>query len=338
MYNSFFTYRNYSSLPEFTVGYRFGFNGKENDESNRQNYGLRNYLTHLGRFFAVDPLTKSFPWYSTYQFAGNKPIIAIDLEGAEEFIRTRYIDIAGNLYRTEIQVIGEVNFSDGKAFGIGATQIIHETEVRERTTGPNPIFTAQYMGTNVGNLVPPGSPTSPNAPGSSSFNLQENQAMSNFVPVGRDGNGALLFDKTTVFGAYRSILTTTVNSNGGSEVNERGEVISVNNGYLSSGVIRINWLGTPPSEPYLPTGFNVTPLALSARFSAADGSPLPIIIASSQNRNAISLDLNIFCLSHQGKSSARPTGSVMQLPDRNAAENGTGPQIRTRARTTSVTF
>jgi len=34
----------------------------------------------------VDPLTKSYPWYTPYQFAGNKPIIAIDLDGLEEYI------------------------------------------------------------------------------------------------------------------------------------------------------------------------------------------------------------------------------------------------------------
>ncbi|MFM7431818.1 MAG: hypothetical protein ACKO1F_18270 [Flammeovirgaceae bacterium] len=32
---------------------------------------------------SVDPLTKSYPWYTPYQFAGNKPIIAIDLDGLE---------------------------------------------------------------------------------------------------------------------------------------------------------------------------------------------------------------------------------------------------------------
>jgi hypothetical protein len=32
----------------------------------------------------VDPLTSAFPWYTPYQFAGNKPIKNIDLDGAEE--------------------------------------------------------------------------------------------------------------------------------------------------------------------------------------------------------------------------------------------------------------
>jgi hypothetical protein len=33
---------------------------------------------------SVDPLTKEYPWYTPYQFAGNKPIWAIDIDGLEE--------------------------------------------------------------------------------------------------------------------------------------------------------------------------------------------------------------------------------------------------------------
>lgn len=71
--------------------YRFGFNGKENDnevkgEGNHYDYGFRIYDPRIAKFLSVDPLAKSFPWYTPYQFAGNKPIIAIDLDGLEEKI------------------------------------------------------------------------------------------------------------------------------------------------------------------------------------------------------------------------------------------------------------
>jgi hypothetical protein len=46
---------------------------------------MRIYDSRLGRFLSVDPLTKSYPWYTPYQFAGNTPIWAIDLDGLEEF-------------------------------------------------------------------------------------------------------------------------------------------------------------------------------------------------------------------------------------------------------------
>jgi hypothetical protein len=51
-------------------------------------YGFRIYNALLGRFLSVDPLTKSYPFYTPYQFAGNKPIWAIDLDGLEEYKMT----------------------------------------------------------------------------------------------------------------------------------------------------------------------------------------------------------------------------------------------------------
>jgi RHS repeat-associated protein len=73
-----------------TPAYRYGFNGKEKDdelkgEGNSINYEARMQDTRIGRFLSVDPLTKTFPHYSPYQFAGNTPIQAIDLDGAEEY-------------------------------------------------------------------------------------------------------------------------------------------------------------------------------------------------------------------------------------------------------------
>ena len=38
---------------------------------------------------SVDPLTKSYPWYTPYQFAGNNPILNIDLDGLEGVDYTR---------------------------------------------------------------------------------------------------------------------------------------------------------------------------------------------------------------------------------------------------------
>jgi RHS repeat-associated protein len=69
--------------------YRYGFNGKENDkevkgiEGSHQDYGMRMYDPRVGRFFSSDPLMFDYPFYTPYQFAGNKPITSIDLDGAE---------------------------------------------------------------------------------------------------------------------------------------------------------------------------------------------------------------------------------------------------------------
>ncbi|WP_198037760.1 RHS repeat domain-containing protein [Mariniflexile maritimum] len=68
--------------------YRFGFQGQEKDdeikgEGNSLNYTFRMHDPRVGRFFARDPLEKAYPFYSPYQFSGNRPIDMIELEGLE---------------------------------------------------------------------------------------------------------------------------------------------------------------------------------------------------------------------------------------------------------------
>jgi RHS repeat-associated protein len=73
---------------KLSAGYRYGFNGKENDnevkgEGNQQDYGMRIYDGRIGRFLSVDPITASYPMLSPYQFASNRPIDGSDLDGKE---------------------------------------------------------------------------------------------------------------------------------------------------------------------------------------------------------------------------------------------------------------
>lgn len=78
--------------------YSMGFNGMRKDDEvkgsgNSYDYKERFYDNRLSRFLSMDKLVKSFPWYSPYQFAGNKPTIAIDRDGMEEFIMIEKGDI-----------------------------------------------------------------------------------------------------------------------------------------------------------------------------------------------------------------------------------------------------
>ncbi len=45
---------------------------------------MRIYDPRLGRFLSVDPMAPHYPWYTPYQFAGNKPIAYVDLDGLED--------------------------------------------------------------------------------------------------------------------------------------------------------------------------------------------------------------------------------------------------------------
>ena len=77
--------RKYSSAGS---GYRYGFNGKENDnevkgEGNQQDYGMRIYDPRLGRFLSVDPISKQYPELTPYQFASDRPVEGVDQDGLE---------------------------------------------------------------------------------------------------------------------------------------------------------------------------------------------------------------------------------------------------------------
>lgn len=89
---------------------RYLFNGKEQDPEvkgvgNQYDYGFRIYDPRLGRFLSVDPLTDKYPWYTPYQFAGNKPIWCIDLDGLEDIPMN-----GGNYY--SVESLKEAAFKD----------------------------------------------------------------------------------------------------------------------------------------------------------------------------------------------------------------------------------
>src|SRR5690554_3661708 len=78
-----------------TSRYRYGFQGQEMDNEikgvgNSINFTYRMHDLRVGRFFAVDPLQKEFPWNSPYVFSENKVIHAKELEGLEAWEINNY--------------------------------------------------------------------------------------------------------------------------------------------------------------------------------------------------------------------------------------------------------
>jgi hypothetical protein len=55
---------------------------------------MRIYDPRLGRFLSVDPIAKQYPELTPYQFAGNTPIWAVDLDGLEPNFRGSVGEIA----------------------------------------------------------------------------------------------------------------------------------------------------------------------------------------------------------------------------------------------------
>ena len=156
------------------VKYRFGFNGKENDnevsgEGNQQDYGMRISDPRLGRFLSVDPITKDYPELTPYQFASNTPIQAIDLDGLEAAGAT---NIEGEAYReingsSDIRrpdggntvVRGTAVQSNGRSFRYVPSDGMYEEMPRARFSNPN-------QTTNSRNANTPGEVTA--APSSNS--------------------------------------------------------------------------------------------------------------------------------------------------------------------------
>ena len=75
---------------------QYKYVGKERDEeTGLYYYGARYYAAWIARFVSVDPLQHKYPHYTPYQYAGNKPITFIDLDGLEE---KKIEEIKSNFY------------------------------------------------------------------------------------------------------------------------------------------------------------------------------------------------------------------------------------------------
>ncbi|EOG6896217.1 RHS repeat-associated core domain-containing protein [Flavobacterium psychrophilum] len=85
-----------------STAYRYGFQGQEKDdelkgEGNSLNYTFRMHDPRVGRFFAVDPLFKDYPYNSPYVFNENDPINYIELEGLEKSPTRAQVEQATNI-------------------------------------------------------------------------------------------------------------------------------------------------------------------------------------------------------------------------------------------------
>lgn len=186
----------------FIAPHRFGFNGKENDNEvngmgNHQDYGMRVYDTRLGRFLSIDPLTKDYPWYSPYQFAGNKPIWAVDLDGKEEFISTSYFNVNGNYLGTKIQIVGPAGMNRNNN-GLLDMQIVHNQVATLDASGN--VVDVSYTKTMIGSY----------ASGISAFQTPFQAAN----VLGRNPNGTLISNPVT----SSSIIITGPPAGGGAAV------------------------------------------------------------------------------------------------------------------------
>jgi RHS repeat-associated protein len=143
--------------------YRFGFNGKEKDDEvsgagNQYDYGFRIYNPHVGKFLSVDPKIYSFPMYSSYQYAGNKPIVAIDLDGLED-VWVHQLEMGDGtritmMYNRDDHKFEEVVNSFCSSMGldrskIPSTGLVHTFAIQDEFQGPLSQIRYDYTPTAV---------------------------------------------------------------------------------------------------------------------------------------------------------------------------------------------
>ena len=96
---------------------RYRYVGKERyKETGFYYYGARYYAAWLCRFVSADPLQFKYPHYTPFQYAGNKPISYIDLDGLEEKNTEKVDAISGPDYRIQksSKFFTEINFNNPK--------------------------------------------------------------------------------------------------------------------------------------------------------------------------------------------------------------------------------
>jgi RHS repeat-associated protein len=137
--NNYFAYGSDVPGRNYTTGeYRFGFQGQEMDaeikgDGNSYEFNYRFYDPRIARFLSVDPLAPSYPWYTPYQFAGNTPIMAIDLEGLEP---ESVVDKEGKLTASAIKILNALTGVDESL--LQQVQIMHTADNKFNAPWYNP--------------------------------------------------------------------------------------------------------------------------------------------------------------------------------------------------------
>ncbi|WP_207515435.1 RHS repeat domain-containing protein [Longitalea luteola] len=138
--------------------YRYGFNGKENDnevkgKGNQLNFGSRIYDPRIGRFLSVDPLQKKTPDLSCYNFAADNPISNIDKDGMYalfiHYMLTRYMLMQAGVSEVQANLIAHYastfadnpasikSFNEFKSYSIGDLILMQNLKEAQKD---NPIF------------------------------------------------------------------------------------------------------------------------------------------------------------------------------------------------------
>ena len=145
-------------------GYRYGFNGKENDnevkgEGNQQDYGARIYDSRFGRWLSLGPLMKNTPALSPYNAFENSPLTLGDPDGKDAIVRVveikgkRTLIITANYHYIEGTVDAKV--LDAVKAGFGSTFKKIDYDGQKVNVKFDITFTAEKAGVDIFSLYKP---------------------------------------------------------------------------------------------------------------------------------------------------------------------------------------
>jgi RHS repeat-associated protein len=117
-------------MASSTEGYRYGFNGKEQDDNGEwgdlthYDYGARIYNPGIGRWLSVDPMAGKFAGHSPYNYVLGNPISMIDPDGAAP----EWIDNGDGTYTAEagdsaLSLAKDAGISNGAANSLVTSQL-----------------------------------------------------------------------------------------------------------------------------------------------------------------------------------------------------------------------
>ena len=119
--------------------YRYGYNDQETDpETGWATFKFRAYDGRLARFFRVDPLAKSYPHLTPYQFSSNNPVQNKELEGAEGNNATVNLKIPSSPLEVNTSVWTPLKANEGIERGHLLRWFNKETGLTLAFDGPTP--------------------------------------------------------------------------------------------------------------------------------------------------------------------------------------------------------